>query len=225
MNENVIFGNALTAFNAESQRITVLSEARLKELQGNKIAEETRTVYLQNVLRSLTIRDYEISVKRYRATAHERAVQLAKFETAIADLRKYIKGDLASGLERQATWAGYRVLQPKFPFSLYMGWFNQPCVVEISDLAWKTVGGRPSVPNYELPLTSVGAVVEFQNRHHQYAVVKTGSPMFGVTINAFAELDSAFAALTKSYQDDIAAITAGHYNLWKPTDFVSLEGK
>lgn len=215
-------GSAVDAYRAESERTVALAEARLKWIEGNKASEEVIGKHLTNVLREASISDYRVSLYSYRRKEAEKQREANRLKYAVEGLNLYVKGDLATGLERQRIWPGYRVLQPHIPLYVYADWFVSTfSPLEPHNFIGRSVGGTMH-PIPVAAICSIGECIEYQNRHYQYIVAATGLKAYLLTLQAFAQLADVWSAQAKEYADDLAAIRAGHYDLWKPGDFVRL---
>lgn len=222
---NLEFSNAARAYELATKRVEALAEARLKDAQAGLIDEQTLNQRLNNICKSISIKEFKSALERYHLKRDDRARKVANLSDHATNINHYKLGHRISDYVRQKCWAAYKVFVAMAPSSIIITWAASQYVPRDEDENWvgRTISGKTVPLKTPNTVSNVAQLLDWQYENHTTVVVKFASKPHLDSMGALALLSEALALQVAKHEKDIEDIKAGTYDLWKPQDIIRLD--
>ncbi len=219
------FDQGSAAYKLETERMAVLGQARLDTAKADSIDQHTVEQHLTNVIKARSLKEYDNDLKRFYANRYKHEAKATWLEAQGVALARYKMGDLINDALRSACWAAFLVLLNETDGSVIVSWSQLP-----GDPQWSLpenwVGRRTSgtlapisVPEH---FGSLASLISWQQKNYHSVVPIFGSPNHVATMQGLSMMNEYWRLKVKQYTEELIAIRAGTYDLWKPNDLLKL---
>lgn len=196
---NVAFDNAARAYELETKRLEVLSEAQERAMKTAALEQKVAEQHLQNARLKTSLVEYQASLRRFRATLAEKRREADRIRRLCESLSLLRNADRAPGIVRQNGWSAFSVLLNQSRGSLILDWSKtavDSAACENRDhWVFKSIGGRDTS---HLKLPSIKTLLDLilfeSGAGANNVIVRWGTYPYLQTIGAFVSLDDAYSS-------------------------------